>query len=276
MSSSFTYTLTKLRSRPSSVYRCFFRSPYRDVSAPSASPTVAPGSSTVLCLSAYCRRAVGIRILAINLLSTRGLRRGDPELFPIRVCLLRVRQKAVGVIEAPPADRKHHERIPRAGVLQIRLGKIRVAVRMRMKNADQIHPLAARLAVGVEQVLRPQLISRRLRAFERVLQLHRCPDRLPVAVDVAQHGPAALVGESRLRMGHHHIPRVFLDLNHSPSSQNGSLRYLSALSQSTVTNTPCSPRSTNSHATVRAAVTFAPDEIPTRMPSSRAMRRTMA
>src|SRR5581483_10427391 len=220
MSSSFTYTLTKLRSRPSSVYRCFFRSPYFDVSAPSASPTVAPGSSTVLCLSAYCRRAVGIRIFAINLFSTCGLSRRNPEIFLLRVGLLRIRQEAVRVIEAPAADGKHHERIPGAGVLQVRRGEICVTVGMGVKDADQVHALPPRFTVRVEQVLRPQFIARRLGPLEGILQLHGGSDSFRLAVNGSQHGPAALVREGCLRVGHHHIPRVFLDLDHSPSSQN--------------------------------------------------------
>src|SRR5437016_6111561 len=62
MSSSFRYTLTKLRSFPCSLYRwpfspaCFF------VRSASSSPTVAPSASTAAFLSVYGRSGVGIRI----------------------------------------------------------------------------------------------------------------------------------------------------------------------------------------------------------------------
>src|SRR5882762_4191553 len=55
--------LTKLRSRPSSVYKCLRRSPYVVVSCLSASPTVAALNSTLDCLPAKGRNAVGISSL---------------------------------------------------------------------------------------------------------------------------------------------------------------------------------------------------------------------
>src|SRR5437667_12569356 len=63
MSSSFTYTLTKLRRRPCSLYRCGLRPECLDVRSASSSPTVLPSASTASFLSVYGLSGVGIRIL---------------------------------------------------------------------------------------------------------------------------------------------------------------------------------------------------------------------
>src|SRR5439155_21148050 len=63
MSSSLIYTFTKLRRRPSSVYRCAFRPACRFVRSASSSPTVLPSASTASFLSVYGLSGVGIRIL---------------------------------------------------------------------------------------------------------------------------------------------------------------------------------------------------------------------
>src|ERR1700675_390426 len=60
MSSSFTYTFTKLRNLPSSVKRCFRRSANSFVRWPSASPTVAAWNSAEARFPAYGRSGVGI------------------------------------------------------------------------------------------------------------------------------------------------------------------------------------------------------------------------
>src|SRR5947207_12130676 len=65
MSSSFTYTLTKLRSLPCSLYRCAFRPECLRVRSASSSPTVAPAASTASCLSVYGLSGVGMRIFAM-------------------------------------------------------------------------------------------------------------------------------------------------------------------------------------------------------------------
>src|SRR6185503_9003897 len=65
MSSSFTYTLTKLRSLPCSLYRCVLRPECLRVRSASSSPTVAPAASTASCLSVYGRSGVGMRIFAM-------------------------------------------------------------------------------------------------------------------------------------------------------------------------------------------------------------------
>ena len=42
------------------------------------------------------------------------------------------------MIEFSVLNGKHHKGIPGAGILQIGFGKVSVAIRMRMKDADQV------------------------------------------------------------------------------------------------------------------------------------------
>src|ERR1700730_4504250 len=63
MSSSFRYTLTKLRNLPASLNRCALSPPCFFVRSASSSPTVAPSASTASFLSVYGLSGVGIRIL---------------------------------------------------------------------------------------------------------------------------------------------------------------------------------------------------------------------
>src|SRR5579883_314989 len=118
MSSSFRYTLTKLRTLPSSVKICLRRSGNCAVRAVSASPTVAPGAVTASCLPVNWRSGVGIRILGISVCQF---------LFVCR-SLVDVGQPAVGVVELALADGEHHERIPGARILEIGFGEVRVAI----------------------------------------------------------------------------------------------------------------------------------------------------
>src|ERR1039457_6719780 len=104
MSSSFKYTLTKLRTLPSSLKICLRKAGNCAVSAFSASPTVAPGTATASCLPVNCRRGVGIRTLGISVTQLLFLCRG----------LFDVWQPTVGVMKLAVADGKHHERVPRA------------------------------------------------------------------------------------------------------------------------------------------------------------------
>src|SRR5947209_8859212 len=146
---------------------------------------------------------------------------------------------------------------------------------MRMVDADQVHAAIARRLVGLQQVFGTQFIACRLRAFEGIVQRDRLADILSVAIDRAQHCAAALVRIRAARMGDHRLPRFSFDADHS-SSQKCSERYFSALSQSTVTMMPVSPREAMPFATIVAACTLQPEEIPTSRPSSRASRRTIA
>src|SRR5580700_7745432 len=93
-----------------------------------------------------------------------------------------------------------------------------------------------------------------------------------------QHHATTFFRKGFFRMRNHGIPCRLLNSEHRQcgSCQKGSLKYLYAPSQRTVTITPCSPRSTSCWPSFRAATRFAPDEIPTSSASSRAMRRHMA
>src|SRR6266852_5473652 len=69
MSSSLTYTFTKLRSLPSSVNKCLRSSPNSVVSRPNASPTVPALTSVESRLPAYGRSGVGIITFTLILFS---------------------------------------------------------------------------------------------------------------------------------------------------------------------------------------------------------------
>src|SRR5580693_2795895 len=147
MSSSFKYTLTKLRTLPSSLKICLRRSGNCAVRSASAEPTVSPVTVTESCLAVNWRRGVGIRILAILV---------DQLLF-VRFGLVGVRQPGIGMVELALLDRQHYERIPRTGILQIGFGKIRAAIGMRMIDADQRHAPFARRLISRQKIFATQL-----------------------------------------------------------------------------------------------------------------------
>src|SRR5581483_2690952 len=265
MSSSFRYTFTKLRSLPSSLKICLRRSGYCVVSAFRTSPTVPPGAVTASCLPVNWRSGVGIKTLAMLV---NQLLLGCLGLFEIW-------QPAIGVVKFALLNREDAERIPRTGILEIGGRKIRVAIRMRVIDTDQIHFTLARGFVGRQQVFRSQFISSRLCAHEGVFQRHGDAHQFRAVIGGAEHGAAALVGVGFSRVGDHGRPGFRFDPNHY-SSQKCSLKYFSALSHKTVTMMAVSPRSANSRANSVAACTLHPEEIPTSRPSSRARRRTMA
>src|SRR5271157_501291 len=264
MSSSFRYTLTKLRTLPSSLKICLRRSGNCAVSAFNTSPTVEPATVTESCFPVNCRRGVGIKILAMSV----------NQLLFRRFGLVEVRQPAIGVVEFALLNREHHEGIPGAGIPQVGLRKIRGAVGVRMVDADQIHTALARRAVGGLEIRGPQLIALGLRAFKGVWQRHGCHYALRVALRRAQHRAYALVGVRLARVRHHGCPGFRLDADHY-SSQKCSLRYFSALSHSTVTIMAGSPLPASSRPSSVEACTLQPEEMPTSSPSSRARRRTM-
>src|SRR5580698_192752 len=148
MSSSFKYTLTKLRTLPSSLKICLRRSGNCAVRLVSAEPTVSPVTVTESCLPVNWRRGVGIRILAILV----------NQLLFVRFSLVRVRQPGIGVVELALLDRQHYERIPRTGILQIGFGKIRAAIGVRVIDTDQRHAAVASRLVGSQKIFAAQLI----------------------------------------------------------------------------------------------------------------------
>src|SRR5271155_4664663 len=160
MSSSFKYTLTKLRTLPSSLKICLRRSGNCAVRSASAEPTVSPATVTESCLPVNWRRGVGIRILAISV----------NQLLFVRLGLVRVRQPGIGVVELAFLNRQHYERIPRTGILQIGFGKIRAAIGMRVIDANQRHAPLARRLIGRQKIFTAQLIIARLLAGVRIVE----------------------------------------------------------------------------------------------------------
>src|SRR6516165_4694733 len=132
---------------------------------------------------------------------------------------------------------------------------------MRVVDADQVHLAFAGGLVGGQKVFGAKLVACGLRAFEGVLQGDGVDHDFGFAVGGTQHGAAALIRIARLGVGHHGGPGRGLDTDHS-SSQKCSLRYFSALSQSTVTMVAVSPSSAISRARSVAAWTLQPEEMP--------------
>src|ERR1700686_914448 len=125
-------------------------------------------------------------------------------------------------------------------------GKVRIAVGVRVVEADQIQLALARFPVGAQQVFGAQFISRRLRSCGDVIQHEGMADGFVLAVDCANHGSAAFIGINSLRMIDHFAPGSPVNSDHYSSSQKCSLRYLSAPSQSIVTITAFFPCMCNS------------------------------
>src|ERR1017187_3067335 len=196
MSSSFKYTLTKLRTLPSSLKICLRRSGNWAVSEFSTSPTVEPATVTESCFPVNCRRGVGIKTLAISV----------NQLLFRRFGLVEVGQPAIGVVEFALLNGEHHEGIPGAGIPQIGPRKIRVAIRVRVVDADQIHFALAGGAVGGREIRGPQFVTRGLRAVKGGLRRHGYRYALRVAVDQAQHGADTLVGIHLARVRYHGCP----------------------------------------------------------------------
>src|SRR5580700_6322481 len=163
MSSSFKYTLTKLRTLPSSLKICLRRSGNCAVRLVSAEPTVSPATVTESCLPVNWRRGVGIRILAISV----------NQLLFVRFSLVGIRQPGIGVVELAFLDGQHHERIPRTGIFQIGFGKISPAIGVRVVDADQRHSPLARRLIGRQKVFAAQLIVARLLAREGIVERRR-------------------------------------------------------------------------------------------------------
>src|SRR5947209_5860723 len=159
MSSSLTYTLTKLRSLPSSLYRWRFSSPYWDVSAPRSSPTVPPVSSTESFLSAYWRSGVGMRILGIV------IRIGQDQLFGIGNGLLLVGNERFRVVDPAGLNGDNHVRVPGPGVREVGRREVGVAIRVRVEEAEHVEPEFAGAAVGGDLFFRVELKPVRLLAF---------------------------------------------------------------------------------------------------------------
>src|SRR5205809_1956212 len=126
MSSSFTYTLTKLRSLPCSLYRCAFRPECLRVRSASSSPTVVPAASTASCLSVYGLSGVGMRIFAMI----------QTALFEARTIVF---QEPHGhVLRQALGDGHDDVREGRPRVIEVVLRRPRGMIRVRMIAAEQL------------------------------------------------------------------------------------------------------------------------------------------
>src|SRR6202166_1385371 len=126
MSSSFRYTLTKLRSLPCSLYRWAFKPPCFLVKSASSSPTVAPSASTASFLSVYGLSGVGIRIFVAMELA----------LFEYGAVVFQPPHRHVCCGTCRDRDDHVSERRPR--VIQIELRRTRRVVRMRMIEPQEL------------------------------------------------------------------------------------------------------------------------------------------
>src|SRR6185295_15660979 len=136
MSSSFTYTLTKLRSLPCSLYRCVLRPECLRVRSASSSPIVAPAASTASCLSVYGRSGVGIRMfVAIQ----RALIETGPIFF----------QEPNGhVARGARHDRHYDVREGWPCVIKVELRRARRMIRVRVIEPEQLTAELARALLG--------------------------------------------------------------------------------------------------------------------------------
>src|SRR5689334_7911823 len=157
MSSSFTYTFTKLRSFPSSVYKCFRRSPYCAVNRPSASPTVSAGTSAESFFPANTRSGVGMITLTAMVASPFSLHRGA------LTNLNRLRGKLLPVIAQPPGSHllrcpvhyaDDHVAVPGPRMVPIVLAWPRWMIRMRVIPAYDLESLRVRRLLCLQHVAR--------------------------------------------------------------------------------------------------------------------------
>src|ERR1700722_4278527 len=125
MSSSFRYTLTKLRSLPASLNRCALSPPCFFVRSASSSPTVAPSASTASFLSVYGLSGVGIRIFVAMELA----------LFETGSVLFEIPDGHAG--RSARHDRHNHIRERRPRMIEIELGRPRRVIGMGVIEPEQ-------------------------------------------------------------------------------------------------------------------------------------------
>src|SRR4030095_5533610 len=163
MSSSLTYTFTKLRSLPCSLYRCALRPLCLRVRSARSSPTVAPDASTVSCLSVYGRSGVGIRIFAMveaALFEGRSIvfEIPDRHVASLRAVLERrarrrsasARQGGVGVDDGDDDVREGRPRM-----IQVVLRRPRRMVRVRVIEPQELGAHFAGASLGEPIIRRP-------------------------------------------------------------------------------------------------------------------------
>src|SRR6185436_2837939 len=165
MSSSFTYTLTKLRSLPWSLYRCALRPLCLRVRSASSSPTVAPAASTASCLSVYGLSGVGMRIFAMV----------KAALFEARSIVFQIPDGHRLVAAGRNGNDDVREGRPR--VIQVVLRRPRGMVRMRVIEAKQLRAQLGRAPFGFAVVGRPDEKAAPRSLFRRVRQRQRVRHR---------------------------------------------------------------------------------------------------
>src|SRR5216684_524301 len=145
MSSSFTYTFTKLRSLPSSVKRCLRNSANSFVRWPSASPTVAAWNSAEARFPAYGRSGVGIITftgISFHRCSLAGtLNRGavaNFDVFGRKLLPIVIQSPGSHFLRRPVLYAHDDVAVPWPGVIAIILAGPRRMVRMRMIPAHDV------------------------------------------------------------------------------------------------------------------------------------------
>src|SRR6266404_2875041 len=151
MSSSFTYTFTKLRSLPSLVKRCFRKSTNSFVRWPSASPTVAAWNSAEARFPAYGRSGVGIiTFTGISFLrcSLAGaLDRGavaNFDAFGRKLLPIVIQSPGGHLLRRPVLHADDDVAVPRPRMIAIELARRRRMVGSRMIPANDVHTTLAR------------------------------------------------------------------------------------------------------------------------------------
>src|SRR5882672_4759688 len=152
MSSSFTYTFTKLRSLPSSVKRCLRNSANSFVRWPSASPTVAAWNSAEARFPAYGRSGVGIITLTvITFLRSAFVSALDRsavanfDAFGRKLLPIIIQSPGCHLLRRPVLHAHDNVAVPRPGVISVKLAGPRRMIRMRMIPANDVQPMLARL-----------------------------------------------------------------------------------------------------------------------------------
>ena len=87
-----------------------------------------------------------------------------------------------------------------------------------MENADEVHTPTASFPVSLQQIFGTQFVALMLDPGEGIFDYHADLDGLCIAINGAKHSPAAFVRVSGLSMGHHDLPRFWLNLDHSELS----------------------------------------------------------
>src|SRR4051794_34998000 len=147
-------------------------------------------------------------------------------------------------------------------------------VGMRMVIAHHVGARGAGLLVGLQHRLRLDHVAVVPAVLPLVVHREKALDGRGVPGGAADQEAAALLREGRLAVAADRLQVAGFDdetAHQISSSQNRSDRYLSALSHRTVTTVPARSRA----ATLRAAATLHPEEMPASRPVSRASRFTI-